>query len=191
MIADPLRLYDCCPVSDGAAAIVLTSESLSKEFPPNPVYVTGSGQATDLQILAERENPTFLNAVAQSAKMAFNMAQISPKDVKVAELHDAFSILEILESEAVGFFAPGQGPKAVARGDTEIGGTCPINPSGGLKARGHPWGATGVAQAVEIFWQLRGEANKRQVPNEPKYGLAVNFGAFGNNVLTHIFERGG
>jgi len=191
IIADPLRLYDCCPVSDGAAAIVLTAESIAKEFSPEPVYITGSGQATDLQILSERENPLFIGAVAQSAKKAFDMAQISPKDINVAELHDAFSILEILQSESVGFFAPGEGPKALARGDTEIDGICPVNPSGGLKARGHPWGATGIAQAVEIFWQLRGEASKRQVPNEPKYGLSVNFGAFGNNVLTHIYERGG
>ncbi len=190
-IATPLRLYDCCPVSDGAAAVVLANEVLANELTQYPVYITGSGQATDLQILSERDNPTFLNAVANSAKKAFEMAQVGPQDINVAELHDAFTILEILESEAVGFFPPGEGPKALARRDTEIGGKCPINPSGGLKARGHPWGATGVAQAVEIFWQLRGEAGKRQVPNEPTHGLSVNFGGFGNNIVTHIYERGG
>ncbi len=190
IIADPLRLYDCCPVSDGAAAIVLASESQAQEMTDKPIYITGSGQATDLQILYERENPTVLGAVTGSAKKAFEMARIGPQDINVAELHDAFSILEIVESEAVGFFGAGEGPKAVARGDTEIGGRCPINPSGGLKARGHPWGATGVAQAVEIYWQLRGEAGERQVPNKPKRGLSVNFGGFGNNVLTHIYERG-
>ncbi len=189
-IATPLRLYDCCPVSDGAAAVVLANEDLASELTPNPVYITGSGQATDLQILYERKNPTFLGAVANSAKKAFEMAQVRPQDINVVELHDAFTILEILESEAVGFFSPGEGPRALARGDTEIGGKCPINPSGGLKARGHPWGATGVAQAVEIFWQLRGEAGKRQVPNNPKRGLSVNFGGFGNNVVTHIYARG-
>ncbi len=189
-IATPLRLYDCCPVSDGAAAVVLANEDLANELTQNPVYITGSGQATDLQILYERKNPTFLSAVASSAKKAFEMAQVGPQDINVVELHDAFTILEILESEAVGFFAPGEGPKALARGDTEIGGICPINPSGGLKARGHPWGATGVAQAVEIFWQLRGEAGKRQVPSKPMRGLSVNFGGFGNNVVTHVYERG-
>ena len=189
-VATPLRLYDCCPISDGAAAVVLANDELASELTGKPVYITGSGQSTDLQIFHERDNPTFLQAVANSAKKAFEMAQLKPKDINVVELHDAFTILEILESEAVGFFPPGEGPKALARGETEIGGSCPINPSGGLKARGHPWGATGVAQAVEIFWQLRGEAGKRQVPNNPKRGLSVNFGGFGNNVVTHIYERG-
>ncbi|HMF34895.1 MAG TPA: thiolase domain-containing protein [Candidatus Lokiarchaeia archaeon] len=190
VIADPLRLYDCCPVSDGAAAVVLASEATARELTPEPVFVTGSGQATDLQIVHERENPTFLTAVAASSQIALDMAGIQPSDIGVTELHDAFTILEILESEAVGFFPPGEGPRALVRGDTAVTGSCPINPSGGLKARGHPWGATGVAQAVEIFWQLRGAAGDRQVPNEPRFGMAVNFGGFGNNVVTHVFERG-
>ena len=118
------------------------------------------------------------------------MAGIGPADIGVAELHDAFTILEIAESEEAGFFPKGQGHLALERGETQIGGRLPINPSGGLKARGHPVGATGVSQIVELVLQLRGEAGDYQVPGDPQNGFAVNFGGFGNNVLATVLRRG-
>jgi acetyl-CoA C-acetyltransferase len=188
VVADPLHLYDCCPVSDGAAAVLLTSSEIAEELGVKVVEIAGVGQATDTHTLQERADPTELKAVTIAAEKAFSMAELEPKDIDVAELHDAFTILEIAESEHAGFFAKGEGAKAVANGDTRIGGKLPINPSGGLKARGHPVGATGVAQAVELVWQLRGEAGERQVKNA-KNGFSLNFGGFGNNVLAFVLRR--
>jgi acetyl-CoA C-acetyltransferase len=188
VVADPLHLYDCCPVSDGAAAVLLTSEEIANELKKPNVRIAGVGQATDTHTLQERSDPTDLKAVTQAAQKAFVMAGIQPEDIDVAELHDAFTILEIAESEHVGFFAKGEGAKALARGDTRIGGKLPINPSGGLKARGHPVGATGVAQIVELAWQLRGEAGERQV-QDASNGFSLNFGGFGNNVLAFVIRR--
>jgi acetyl-CoA C-acetyltransferase len=188
VVADPLHLYDCCPVSDGAAAVLLTSQEVAKTLNKPMVNIAGVGQATDTQTLQEREDPTELKAVRIASEKAFTMAGIEPKDIDVAELHDAFTILEIAESEQAGFFKKGEGAKAVASGETSLGGKLPINPSGGLKARGHPVGATGVAQAVELVWQLRGEAGERQVENAAN-GFSLNFGGFGNNVLAFVIRR--
>ncbi|MGD8813977.1 MAG: thiolase domain-containing protein [Anaerolineales bacterium] len=188
VVADPLHLYDCCPVSDGSAAVLLTTEEIAKELKKPIVTIDGVGQATDTHTVHERSEPTELKAVIESSKKAFSMANAKPKDVDVAELHDAFTILEIAESEQAGFFPRGEGAKALERGDTRIGGKLPINPSGGLKARGHPVGATGVAQIVELTWQLRGEAGERQV-KKPKTGFSLNFGGFGNNVLAFVMRR--
>ncbi|MGD2058325.1 MAG: thiolase domain-containing protein [Anaerolineales bacterium] len=188
VVADPLHLYDCCPVSDGAAAVVLVSEEIAKAAKKPMVQIAGFGQATDTHTLAEREDPTELKAVRLAAKQAFERAGIKPKDIDVAELHDAFTILEIAESEQAGFFKMGEGGKAVERGDTKIGGKLPINPSGGLKARGHPVGATGVAQIVDLVWQLRGEAGENQV-EDAKNGFSLNFGGFGNNVVAFVLRR--
>ncbi|MEM3564615.1 MAG: thiolase domain-containing protein [Candidatus Jordarchaeaceae archaeon] len=188
VIADPLRLFDVCPVSDGAASLVLCAADKAKEYTDTPVFIKGFGQATDIQMVAEREDPTVLGALREAARKAYSMAKLEPQDIDFAELHDAFTILEIVQSEDVGFFRKGEGAKAVEEGKTWLDGELPINPSGGLKARGHPLGATGVAQAVEITWQLRGEAGKRQVP-ECETGLSVNFGGFGNNIVVHIFQR--
>jgi acetyl-CoA C-acetyltransferase len=189
IVADPLRLYDCCPVSDGAAAVLLTTPEIAEKLSKKPpIPVAGIGQATDTHALHERANPTELKAVTMAAEKAFTMAQCTPKDVDVAELHDAFTILEIAESEHAGFFAKGEGAKALAAGETALGGSLPINPSGGLKSRGHPVGATGVAQAVELVWQLRGEADERQVKNA-QTGFMVNFGGFGNNVVALVLRR--
>jgi acetyl-CoA C-acetyltransferase len=188
VVADPLHLYDCCPVSDGAAAVLLTSEELAKELGKPIVKIAGVGQATDTHTLQERDDPTDLKAVTIASQKAFSMAGIEPKDIDVAELHDAFTILEIAESEHAGFFPKGKGAKALEKGETRIGGKLPINPSGGLKARGHPVGATGVAQIVELVWQLRGEAGERQV-KDAKDGFSVNFGGFGNNVLAFVLRR--
>src|SRR5512134_1741997 len=189
VIADPLHLYDACPVSDGAAAIVITALERVKNPAKTPVVIAGFGQATDTQTLQEREDPTDLKAVTCAAQMAFELAKLKPGDIHVAELHDAFTILEIAESEHVGFFKKGEGGKAAAAGKTCLGGQIPINVSGGLKARGHPVGATGVAQVVDIVWQLRHELPKNRQVKNAQNGLTVNFGGFGNNVLAYVLKR--
>ncbi len=188
VVADPIHLYDCCPVSDGAAAVLLTTEEIANKLKKPLVTIDGVGQATDTHTLQERSDPTDLKAVTLASEQAFKMAGIKPKDIDVAELHDAFTILEIAESEHAGFFPKGEGAKALERGETQIGGKLPINPSGGLKARGHPVGATGVAQVVELVWHLRGEAGERQVKDAAN-GFSLNFGGFGNNVLAFVLRR--
>ncbi|HNX50800.1 MAG TPA: hypothetical protein PKL08_11580, partial [Thermoanaerobaculaceae bacterium] len=187
---DPLRLYDMCPVSDGAASLVLCAMEVADRFPKKPVRIAGIGQATDTHCVHNREDILDLKAVRLAAERAYTMAGLGPEDVSCAELHDAFLILEVAISEAVGFWKPGEAKLAIERGDTEIRGTRPINTSGGLKAKGHPVGATGVSQIHEIVKQLRGEAARedRQV-NDPKVGLAVNFGGFGNNVVATILAK--
>jgi len=189
-VAEPLRFFDCCPVSDGASAVLLASVAMAKQFKKTPVRIAGIGQATDLHAVHERPDPTELRAVRLAAEKAFSMAGLKPKDIDVAELHDAFTILEIAESEEAGFFPKGEGHKALERGETQIGGKLPINPSGGLKARGHPVGNTGVSQIVELVLQLRNEAGDYQVPGKPKHGFAVNLGGFGNNVVATVLARG-
>jgi acetyl-CoA C-acetyltransferase len=188
-IADPLHLYDACPVSDGAAAIVLCPVEMVKKLNKVPIVIKGFGQATDTQTLQEREDPTDLKAVTLAAQKAFEMAKLKPSDIHVAELHDAFTILEIAESEHVGFFKKGEGGKAALAGKTRLGGQIPINVSGGLKARGHPVGATGVAQVVDIVFQLRHELPKNRQVKNAQNGLTVNFGGFGNNVLAFVLRR--
>ncbi|MEM2047240.1 MAG: thiolase domain-containing protein [Candidatus Jordarchaeales archaeon] len=188
VVAEPLRLYDVCPVSDGAAALVLCPAERASEFTDTPVIIKGVGHATDVQSVTERDDPTVLSALRVASEKAYGMAGVEPGDVDVAELHDAFTILEVVQSEDVGFFRKGEGARAVEEGETWLGGRIPINPSGGLKARGHPLGATGVAQIVELTWQLRGEAGRRQVEGA-EVGLSVNFGGFGNSILVHILER--
>jgi acetyl-CoA C-acetyltransferase len=189
LIADPLHLYDACPVSDGAAALLLCPLDMAKKQSKSPVLIAGFGQATDTQTLQEREDPTDLKAVTLAAQQAFEMAKLKPSDIHVAELHDAFTILEIAESEHVGFFKKGEGGKAALEGKTRLGGQIPINLSGGLKARGHPVGATGVAQVVDIVFQLRHELPKNRQVKNAENGLTVNFGGFGNNVLCFILKR--
>ena len=187
-VAEPLRFFDMCPVSDGGACVILASAEVAKKVNRPKIRLAGIGQATDTHAVHERENPTDLLAVRGAAAKAFAMAGIKPSDVNVAELHDAFTILEIVESEEVGFFKKGEGHKALERGETQLTGRLPINPSGGLKAKGHPVGATGIGQAHEIVTQLRGEARKRQVKGA-KNGFTCNFGGFGNNVCCLVFKR--
>jgi len=174
-IAEPLRLYSMCPVSDGAASIILCavdSPKMKLFKKKEPVFITGIGSAVRL-----------------SGERAFQMAGLSPKDISCAELHDAFVILEVAISEELGFFERGGYRDALGSGKTRIDGSLPINTSGGLKSKGHPLGATGVSQVHELVKQLRGEAEKgRQVKN-PRHGLAVNFGGFGNNVVTTICSK--
>ena len=188
IVADPLRQFDMCPVSDGAAAVLLVAKDKQEElgFGHKPfVRVAGIASATDTHVVANRENPSDLLAVRLSAEKAYKMAGMKPEDIDVAELHDAFQILEIEESEEASLFPRGQGHIAARNGDTKVGGKLPINTSGGLKAKGHPLGATGVSQIIELVRQLRGEAEGRQVVGA-KTGLAVNFGGFGNNVVATI-----
>ncbi|MFW9938682.1 MAG: acetyl-CoA acetyltransferase [Candidatus Thorarchaeota archaeon] len=188
IVAAPLRRFHICPISDGAAALVLCNAEITRKFTDIPILISGVGQATDTHIIFEREDITTLKALKICSDQAYKMAKKEPKDIDVAELHDAFEILEAVQSEDIGFFKKGEGAKAAHEGLTQIGGKIPINPSGGLKARGHPLGATGVAQAVELTWQLRGEAGKRQV-EDAKVGITCNFGGFGNNILSIIIER--
>jgi acetyl-CoA C-acetyltransferase len=189
-VAEPLRFFDACPVSDGGAAVILASKEVAQKLGGPMIRLAGVGQATDSHAVHEREEPTDLLAVRRAAAKSFEMAGVTPQDVDVAELHDAFTILEIVESEEVGFFEKGTGHLALEKGVTSLGGALPINPGGGLKGRGHPVGATGVAQAHEIVLQLRGEAGKRQVL-DARIGFTCNFGGFGNNVVCLTFVREG
>jgi acetyl-CoA C-acetyltransferase len=189
-IAEPLRFFDCCPVSDGASALLLAPADAARAFTNKPVLIAGIGHATDTHAVHERPDPTELTAVRLASAKAFAMAGLEPEDIHVAELHDAFTILEIAESEEAGLFSRGEAHKALERGETDRAGRMPINPSGGLKARGHPVGNTGVSQIVELALQLRGDAGDYQVPNDPKNGLAINFGGFGNNVVATVLKDG-
>jgi acetyl-CoA C-acetyltransferase len=187
-VAEPLRFFDCCPVSDGGACVILACADVAKKSKRPLVRLAGVGQATDTHCVHERKEPTDLLAVRGAAAQSLKMAGVKPSDVNVAELHDAFTILEIAQSEEVGFFKKGEGHLALEKGQTSLKGKIPINPSGGLKGRGHPVGATGVAQAYEITLQLRGEAKERQV-KKARVGFTCNFGGFGNNVVCLTFMR--
>ena len=175
MVADPLQLFDCCPFSDGAAAVVLASSDKAKKLTAKPVYFAGVGQCS-APPLPNQKDITRIRAREESAKQAYTMAGMSPEDIDLCELHDCFTIAEIAATESLGFFDFGEGSKAVERGDTKIGSRMPINPSGGLKARGHPIGATGAAQVYEIAKQLRGECGERQVDGA-KIGMTDTLGA--------------
>lgn len=177
LIADPLRLYDCCPAADGAAAIVLAPAELASSFTDRPVPVLGTGHATGRSAAYRYDDLTTLEATTYAAKEAYNEANVIPKNVDVVELHDCFSIAEIGDSEDLGFFEKGEGAEAVASGRTAIDGEIPINPSGGLLAKGHPVGATGIGQLQEVYLQIRGK-HENQVPNA-KIGLTHNLGGSG------------
>lgn len=188
LVADPLRLLHCSPVSDGAAAVLLSPLARAKEFTDRPVRIRASGLATASMALAQRRDPAFLDAVRLSASRAYKMAGLGPNDIDVAEVHDCFSIAEICVLEALCFAEQGRGAEGARTGETALGGRRPVNPSGGLKSKGHPVGATGVAQVIEIFEQLRGEAGERQVP-DAAIGLTQNMGGSGGSSVVHIFER--
>jgi len=186
IVADPLRLYDFCPITDGSAALLFCPESVAKEYTDDYAVLTGVGGATDTHVVHERTDPTTMGGVVESGNLAFEMADRVPEDVDVAELHDMFTILELLQMEGLGFAEPGRAWEHVDAGRTEIDGELPINTSGGLKSKGHPLGASGVAQGYEIYKQLVGEAGPRQVDAE--VGLTCNVGGFGNCVITTIME---
>jgi len=189
MVADPLHLLDCSPITDGAAAVVLAPLDKAKDHVGNRtvVKVAGSGLATDTIALANREDLARLRAVELAAERAYVMAGRRPSDIHVAEVHDCFTIAEIMATEALGFFEPGEGGPAAERGLTALGDRLPINPSGGLKSKGHPVGATGVAQIAEITLQLLGKAGQRQVEGA-RVGLTQNMGGSGGSSTVHILE---
>ncbi len=186
IVADPLRLYDYCPITDGSAALLFCPASVAREYTDEFVVLSGVGGATDTHVVHEREEPTWMGAVADSGEQAFEMADCDPADIDVAELHDMVTLLEILQLEAFGFAERGEGWRFAMEEKTTLDGSMPVNPSGGLKARGHPLGATGVAQAVEIYRHLLGEAGDRQV--DADCGLTCNVGGFGNCVTSAILE---
>jgi acetyl-CoA acetyltransferase len=188
-IAFPLRLFDCAPITDGAAAVLLVSENRAKSFTDTPLAIIGSGQASDGPIHT-RSSLVSLQAAVQAARQAYAMAEVTPADIKMAEVHDCFTIAEAIAVEDLGFFPPGRGIRAAREGSTGRSGALPINPSGGLKAKEHPVGATGIAQVVEVWKQARREAGQRQVANDVDLALTHNVGGTGQTCAVHIFERG-
>lgn len=187
-VAEPLGMFDCAPVSDGAAAVVLCPLERAKRYTDTPVKVLGSGQASDTLALAHRKSITQFDATSIAARQAFKQAGIAASDVQIAEVHDNFTISEILAIEDLGFFPKGTGGKATQDGLTSLGAKLAVNTSGGLKARGDPMGATGIAQVVELVTQLRGEAGKRQVSGAER-ALAQNVGGTGATVVVNILGR--
>ncbi len=186
LVADPITVLDSSPVSDGAACVILASMDVAKNLPKPPIKILGTGAATDTLALDKRDDITTLKAVKLSAESAYKMAGIKPSDVNLAEVHDCFTIAEICINEELGFVEKGKGGPFVEQGHTSLAGKIPVNPSGGLKSKGHPVGATGVAQVVEIVEQLRENAGKRQVKNA-KIGLTQNMGGSGASSVVHIF----
>jgi acetyl-CoA C-acetyltransferase len=188
MVADPLRLLDCSPVSDGAAAVIVASLDVAKRLKKSYAKVIASAQASDTIALHSRESLTTLNAVVHAAQKAYKMASLKPTDLNVIEVHDCFTIAEIVVSEDLGLFEKGKGGEAVTEGLTSVeSGKIPINTSGGLKAKGHPVGATGVAQIIELYEQLTGRAGSRQV-KDARRGMAQNMGGSGASCVIHILE---
>ncbi len=188
MVADPLHILDCSPITDGAAALILCPADRAAQLAKGqPVRIVGSGFSTDSIALHSRADLGALDSVARAAQKAYEMSGKGPGDIDLCEVHDCFTIAEIIASEALGFFEKGQGGQAVEAGETAIGGRIPINTSGGLKSKGHPVGATGVAQAIEVVEQLRGNAGARQVAGA-KVGMTQNMGGTGASAVVHVME---
>jgi acetyl-CoA C-acetyltransferase len=187
MVADPLRLMDCSPITDGAAAVILCPLDRAKEFTDKPIKIKGIGAATGPIALHDHADFTRIDAVRLAAERAYKMAGATHEDISFVEVHDCFSIAEIIVAEELGFFEYGKGGKAIAEGQATYGGKIVINTSGGLKAKGHPVGATGTAQIIEAVEQLRGEAGKRQV-KDCKLGMTQNMGGSGGSSVVHILE---
>jgi acetyl-CoA C-acetyltransferase len=188
VICHPLNLYDCCLISDGAAAAVLASEERAKRISDTPVWLVGLGAASDTMMISERESLTELRATKIAAERAYRMAGITANNVDVAVVHDCFTIAEIMAYEDLGFCKKGEGGNFIEEGQSYIGGKIPINADGGLKSKGHPLGATGVSMTVEITKQLRGEAGKRQVAGA-EIGLSHNIGEAGQYCFVHVYSR--
>lgn len=190
MVADPLGLFDCCSTTDGAAAALLVAEERVPEFTDHPIWVTGSGAASDALALHDRPDPTAMPAAVRAGQQALAMAGHSVADLDFAEVHDCFTIAELVAIESLGLVKPGQGGPATAEGRTGHGGDLPtVNPSGGLKAKGHPLGATGAGQAVEVYEQMQGLAGPRQVEGA-RLALTHNVGGSGASCAVHVFEKG-
>jgi acetyl-CoA C-acetyltransferase len=186
-VASPLKLFDCSLITDGASCLILTKPELAKHFTDKPVHIIGTGQASDTIGLYERKSLTSLLAAKIAAKTAYEMALVRPEEIDVAEVHDCFTIAEIIAYEDIGLCPVGEGGILVESGETRLSGKIPVNTSGGLKAKGHPVGATGTAQAYEIFLQLTEQADKRQVKNA-QVGLTHNVGGSGATAAVHIYR---
>ena len=188
-VAWPMHLYDCCPISDGASCILLVGEEIARNFTDDPIYVAGIGQGSGRGLHA-CDDLTYFEATRQAAAEAYGMSGLTPRDIQFAEVHDCFSIAELLHIEDLGFFKPGEGCRAVAEGLTRLEGSKPINTSGGLKCKGHPVGATGVSQLYEVWTQLRGKAGQRQLPiKNLRIGGAHNLGGTGGTCTFTILEK--
>jgi acetyl-CoA C-acetyltransferase/acetyl-CoA acyltransferase len=180
VVAAPLRLYDCCPTSDGAAAVVLSRDP--------GVRVASAESATGTHAVADRPDPLAIESVRRAGDRTFDRSDLTIEDVDVACVHDAFTILELIELEELGFYDRGTAWEATVAGETGLDGDLPVNPGGGLKARGHPLGATGLSQIVELVWQLRGDLpSERQIP-DAEIGFAINVAGFGNNSVSTLLE---
>jgi acetyl-CoA C-acetyltransferase len=189
VVAWPMHLFDCCPISDGASCMLLVGEEIAKNFTDDPLYVRGIGQGSGRGFHASPDL-TYFEATRFAAREAYDMSGLEPKDVQFSEVHDCFSIAEVVTIEDLGFFQPGEGYKAIKEGQTRLDGSKPINTSGGLKCKGHPVGATGVSQLYEVWTQLRGKAGKRQVPiKDLSIGGAHNLGGTGGTCTFTILER--
>lgn len=188
-VAEPLGLLDCCPVSDGAAALLLVGEEHSRRYTDTPVLIEACGAGSDRLALQERESLTSFAATRRAAKEAFDRAGFARTQVDIAEVHDCFTIAELLALEDLGFASPGGAAAMTVAGETRRTGRLPVNPDGGLKAKGHPIGATGASQAYELFRQLRAEADRRQVPGAER-ALAHNVGGSGASATVTLFSRG-
>lgn len=189
MVCQPLQLYDCCPFSDGGSAVVLASEEKAKKLTGKPVYVAGVGQASAGNLPSQKEYLPRIRSRELAVKQSYDMSGLTPKDIDVVELHDCFSIATLIALESLGLFEFGKSGEAVEKGETKIGGKMPVNPSGGLKAKGHPIGATGTAQVYEIVRQLRGECGERQVEGA-KIGMTDTLGGDGGTLCNVILKRG-
>jgi acetyl-CoA C-acetyltransferase len=188
VVAWPLKLYDCSLITDGASCLIITKPEIAKKYTDLPIHIIGSGQASDSIGMYERESFTSLTAAKIAARQAYEMSRVKPEDIDVAEVHDCFTIAEIIAYEDLGFCRPGEGGRLIERGETKLDGKLPVNTSGGLKSKGHPVGATGTAQAYETYLQLTDQAEKRQV-KDAKIGLAHNVGGSGATAAVHIFGR--
>ena len=186
-VATPLKLYDCSLITDGASCIILTTPELADRFTDQPVHIVGTGQASDTIGLYERETFTSLKAAKTAAETAYKIAQVKPEDIDVAEVHDCFTIAELIAYEDLGFCKIGASGKLAENGETRLGARLPVNTSGGLKAKGHPVGATGTAQAYEIYLQLTDQAEQRQV-KDASIGLTHNVGGSGSTATVHIYR---
>jgi acetyl-CoA C-acetyltransferase len=187
-IAWPLRLFDCSPITDGAAALLLVPADRALEYTDSPIYITGTGQAS-LPALHDRDDLSSIEAARLAAEEAYAMAGITASDIRIAEVHDCFTIAEVIATEDLGFFERGLGYRMAVEGATARDGTKPVNTSGGLKAKGHPVGASGAAQAVEIWKQMRCQAGPRQVQGDIPLALTHNVGATGSTCVVHVYER--
>lgn len=189
VVAYPLKLLDCSPVSDGAAAVVLTSEDKAKKLSDTPVWIRGMGIASTGNILSERKDLSTIPSIRLAARRAYAQSGVGPDKIDFAEVHDCFTIAEIVAYEELGFAERGHGVDLIREGQTELGGRIPVNMSGGLKAKGHPLGATGVSMAVEATKQLRGEAERGRSVKGAEVGLAQNMGLTGQYSFVTIYSR--